>query len=137
MLDTTLHFILKQRFLVIMAAVILLVAGAMTWFNLPIDAFPDVTNVQVMILTKAQGLTPEDIERLVTFSIETQMGGLPDVREVRSLSQSGLSQVIVIFEDQVDTYFARRLVFERLAGARLPEGIEPELGPISTGLGEI
>ncbi len=137
MLDTTLHFILKQRFLVIMAAVILLVAGAMTWFNLPIDAFPDVTNVQVMILTKAQGLTPEDIERLVTFPIETQMGGLPDVREVRSLSQSGLSQVIVIFEDQVDTYFARRLVFERLAGARLPEGIEPELGPISTGLGEI
>jgi len=137
MLDTTLHFILKQRFLVIMAAVILLVAGAMTWFNLPIDAFPDVTNVQVMILTKAQGLTPEDIERLVTFPIETQMGGLPDVREVRSLSQSGLSQVIVIFEDHVDTYFARRLVFERLAGARLPEGIEPELGPISTGLGEI
>ncbi len=137
MLDTTLHFILKQRFLVIMAAVILLVAGAMTWLNLPIDAFPDVTNVQVMILTKAQGLTPEDIERLVTFPIETQMGGLPDVREVRSLSQSGLSQVIVIFEDHVDTYFARRLVFERLAGARLPEGIEPELGPISTGLGEI
>ncbi len=137
MLDTTLHFILKQRFLVILAAVILLVAGGMTWLNLPIDAFPDVTNVQVMILTKAQGLTPEDIERLVTFPIETQMGGLPDVREVRSLSQSGLSQVIVIFEDQVDTYFARRLVFERLAGARLPEGVEPELGPISTGLGEI
>ncbi len=139
MLDTTLHFILRQRFLVILAAVILLIAGTVTWLGLPIDAFPDVTNVQVMVLTKARGLTPQEVERLVTFPIETQMGGLPDIRQLRSLSQSGLSQVVVIFEDDVDTYFARQLVFERLAGAsdHLPEGIEPELGPISTGLGEI
>ena len=139
MLNTTLHYVLKQRFLVILASVILLVAGVSTWLNLPVDAFPDVTNVQVMVLTKAPGLTPEEIERLVTFPIETQMGGLPDIRQVRSLSQSDLSQVVVIFEDDVDTYFARQLVFERLAQAaeNLPEGVEPELGPISTGLGEI
>lgn len=139
MLDTSLHFVLKQRFLVILGAVILLVAGVFTWINLPVDAFPDVTNVQVMILTKAPGLTPEEIERLVTFPIETHMGGLPDIKQVRSLSQSGISQVVVIFEDDVDTYFARQLVFERLAqaGEKLPDGVEPELGPISTGLGEI
>jgi cobalt-zinc-cadmium resistance protein CzcA len=111
----------------------------MTWLRLPIDAFPDVTNVQVMILTESRGLSPEEVERLITFPIETQMSGLPDVQQVRSLSQSGLSQVVVIFEDHVDTYFARQLVFERLAMVRegLPEGAEPELGPISTGLGEI
>jgi len=139
MLETTLHFILKQRFMVMMAGVILLVTGAMSWLRLPIDAFPDVTNVQVMILTEAQGLSPEEVERLITFPIEIEMGGLPDVTQIRSLSQSGLSQVVVIFEDHVDTYFARQLVFERLAGAarHLPEGTEPELGPISTGLGEI
>ncbi|MBE0537223.1 MAG: efflux RND transporter permease subunit [Phycisphaerae bacterium] len=139
MLDATLHFILRQRLLLILSAVILLAAGTIAWLHLPIDALPDVTNIQVMIFAEAPGWTPEEIERLVTFPIETQMGGLPDVREVRSLSQSGLSQVIVIFEDDVDTYFARQLVFQRLAEARdqLPEGVEPKLGPISTGLGEI
>jgi cobalt-zinc-cadmium resistance protein CzcA len=107
-----------------------------TW---PIDAFPDVTNEQVMILTEVSGLTPAEVERLITFPIEVDMGGLPDVKQVRSLSKTGLSQVIVIFEDHVDTYFARQVVFERLAQVRdkLPEGAEPELGPISTGLGEI
>ena len=139
MLDTTLQFILRQRFLVLLLGGIVLLLGGITWTRLSIDAFPDVTNVQVMVLTEARGLSPEEVERLVTFPIETQMSGLPDVRQVRSLSQSGLSQVVVIFEDRVDTYFARQLVFERLAMVRegLPEGVEPELGPISTGLGEI
>jgi cobalt-zinc-cadmium resistance protein CzcA len=139
MLDKTLQFILRQRFLVLLLGAILLLVGGVTWVRLPIDAFPDVTNVQVMILTEAQGFSPEEVERLITFPIETQMSGLPDVRQVRSLSQSGLSQVVVIFEDHVDTVFARQLVFERLAFARdsLPEGMDPELGPISTGLGEI
>ncbi|MBN2269984.1 MAG: efflux RND transporter permease subunit [Sedimentisphaerales bacterium] len=139
MLDRLLHFILHQRLFIVLVSIVLLAAGIIAWTRLPIDAFPDVTNQQVMILTEAHGLTPEDVERLITFPIEIEMGGLPDVRQVRSLSKTGLSQVVVIFEDRADIYFARRLVFERLAQVtgKLPEGIEPELGPISTGLGEI
>lgn len=139
MLDTMLQFILRQRLLMLLFGAIILVLGLFAWMNLPIDAFPDVTNVQVMILAEAQGFSPQEVERLVTFPIEIQMSGLPDVRLVRSLSQSGLSQVVVIFEDDVDTYFARQLVFERLSLAQdnLPDGVEPEMGPISTGLGEI
>ena len=139
MLDKFIHFVLKQRFLVILGSILLLGAGVAAWKNLPIDAFPDVTNEQVMILTDASGLTPAEVERLVTFPIEIGMGGLPDVKQIRSLSKTDLSQVIVTFEDHVDTYFARQLVFERLAQVRdeLPEGAETELGPISTGLGEI
>ncbi len=139
MFTDILRFMLRQRLLIILAAVILLGAGVLAWHNLPIDAFPDVTNVQVMIITNAPSLAPSEVERLVTFPIEIEMGGLPDVKQVRSVSKSGLSQVVVIFEDHVDTYFARELVFQRLANAReqLPEGVEPELGPISSGLGEI
>ena len=139
MLDKFIHFILKQRFLVILGSILLFGAGVVAWKNLPIDAFPDVTNEQVMILTEAPGLAPAEVERLITFPIEVSMGGLPDVKQVRSLSKTDLSQVIVIFEDHVDTYFARQLVFERLAQVKdeLPEGAETELGPISTGLGEI
>jgi cobalt-zinc-cadmium resistance protein CzcA len=101
MLDNFLHFILKQRLLVILGSIVLLVAGIIAWKNLPIDAFPDVTNEQVMILTEAPGLTPAEVERLITFPIEVGMGGLPDVKQVRSLSKTDLSQVIVIFEDHV------------------------------------
>ena len=139
MFDKLLHFILHQRLFIVLVSIILLAAGIIAWTHLPIDAFPDVTNQQVMILTEAPGLTPEEVERLITFPIEIDMGGLPDVRQVRSLSKTGLSQVVVIFEDHVDIYFARRVVFERLAqvASKLPEGVEPELGPISTGLGEI
>jgi len=139
MLEKLLQFILHQRLLIILAAILLLGAGVIAWNHLPMDAFPDATNQQVMILTNAPGLTPTEVERLVTFPIEINMGGLPGVRQVRSLSKIGLSQVIIIFEDKIDTYFARQVVFERLAQAadQLPEGIEPELGPISTGLGEI
>ncbi|MEW6357243.1 MAG: CusA/CzcA family heavy metal efflux RND transporter [Planctomycetota bacterium] len=139
MLDHFIRFILSQRLLVIIATVVLVAAGIVAWRHLPIDAFPDVTNVQVMILTDAPGLAPVDVEQQITFPIELAMQGLPDVRQVRSLSKAALSQVIVVFEDHVDIYFARQLVFERLAEARegLPEWAEPEMGPISTGLGEI
>ncbi|UCG50106.1 MAG: efflux RND transporter permease subunit, partial [Phycisphaerales bacterium] len=139
MLNKLTHFVLHQRLLVILGTAVLLAAGVIAWRRLPIDAFPDVTNQQVMILTNAPGLTPEEVERQVTFPIEIEMGGLPGVRQVRSLSKTGLSQVVVIFEDDVDTYFARQVVFERLAqvAEKLPENAEPELGPISTGLGEI
>ena len=139
MFDRLIHFAMTQKLLMVMAGVVLLVAGAFAWQRLPIDAFPDVTNVQVMILAEAPGLAPGEVERLITKPIEIEMGGLPKVKQVRSVSKAGLSQVIVIFEDDVDTYFTRQVVFERLAQAkdRLPAGVEPEMGPISTGLGEV
>jgi cobalt-zinc-cadmium resistance protein CzcA len=139
MLDGLIHFVLRQRLLVLIATLVLVAVGLFAWHALPIDAFPDVTNVQVMVLTEAPGLAPLDVERQITFPIELAMQGLPDVRQVRSLSRAALSQVIVVFKDHVDIYFARQLVFERLQSARgsLPEGTEPEMGPISTGLGEI
>jgi cobalt-zinc-cadmium resistance protein CzcA len=139
MLDHLLRFVLKQKILMILAGAVLLGAGVFAWQKLPIDAFPDVTNVQVMILAEAPGLAPSEVERLITVPIEMEMGGLPKVRQVRSSSKAGLSQVIIVFDDDADTYFTRQVVFERLAAARenLPAGIEPEMGPISTGLGEI
>ena len=138
-MNTFIHFIARQRLLVMLLTLVLVGLGGHAWIRLPIDAFPDVSNNQVMILTEAPGLSPVDVERQVTFPIEISMNGLPRVREVRSLSKATLSQVIVVFEDDVDIYFARQLVFERLSDVRerLPRGIKPELGPISTGLGEI
>ena len=132
-------FLLRQRWFVVAATLLLCIAGAVAWTRLPIDAFPDVTNVQVMVLTEAAGLSAADVEQQVTYPIEQQMGGVPRVTQVRSLSKPGLSQVIVVFEDDTDIYFARQQVFERIQGAKeqLPAGSEPELGPISTGLGEI
>jgi cobalt-zinc-cadmium resistance protein CzcA len=131
--------VLGHRMMVLVGSALAVILGVVAWRHLPIDAFPDVSNQQVMILTEAEGLGPLDVEQQITFPIETVMGGLPHVRSVRSLSKTALSQVVVVFEDQVDTYFARQLVFERLQIARdqLPEGVEPEMGPISTGLGEI
>ncbi len=139
MLDHILRFALKQKMLMILAAAVLLGAGLFAWRKLPIDAFPDVTNVQVMILAEAPGLAPSEVERLITVPIEQEMGGLPKVKQVRSSSKAGLSQVIIVFDDDADTYFTRQVVFERLAAAKekLPDGVEPEMGPISTGLGEI
>ena len=138
-MHTFITFLLRQRWFVIAATLLLCVAGWIGWTRLPIDAFPDVTNVQVMVLTEAPGLSAADVEQQVTYPIEQQMGGVPRVTQVRSLSKAGLSQVIVVFEDDTDIYFARQQVFERLQGAKeqLPAGVEPELGPISTGLGEI
>jgi len=132
-------FLLKNRFLVLLAAGVAVVAGVVAWTRLPIDAFPDVTNPQVMILAQAPGLAAVDVEQRVSYPIEQAMRGLPRVTQVRSLSKAGLSQVVVVFEDGVDTYWTRQLVFERLTIARedLPPDVEPELGPISTGLGEI
>src|SRR5512142_2563772 len=132
-------WILANRFLVVVAAVCLAIGGAVAWTHLPIDAFPDVTNTQVMVLAKAPGLAAVDVESRVSFPIEQVLRGLPRVKQVRSLSKAELSQVVVVFEDGVDTYWTRQIVFERLAAARerLPPGVGPELGPISTGLGEI
>ena len=131
--------LLSNRMLVLLGTVLLAAAGAVAWVRLPIDAFPDVTNTQVMILATAPGLAAADVEQRVSYPIEQVMGGLPRVRQVRSLSRAGLSQVVIVFDDGADTYWTRQVVFERLAMAReqLPPGVEPELGPISTGLGEI
>ncbi|MBC8367317.1 efflux RND transporter permease subunit [bacterium] len=131
--------LLANRGLVLAATVLVLFLGMAAWSRMPVDAFPDMSNQQVMILSEAPALGPLDVERQITFPIETVLGGLPDLKQVRSVSKTGLSQVVVVFEDHVDTYFARQLVFERLQMAReqLPHGVEPELGPISTGLGEV
>jgi cobalt-zinc-cadmium resistance protein CzcA len=139
MLDKFINFVLHQRLLVLIGTLVLFFAGILAWMMLPIDAFPDATNVQVTILTEAPGLAPVDVEQQITFPLELAMQGLPDVRQVRSLSKAVLSQVVIVFEDNVDTYFARQLVFERLQAAKkaLPHWAEPEMGPISTGLGEI
>ena len=140
MVEKLLNFSLAQRFVVIIASLMLVVIGALSWQQLTLDAVPDITNNQVQINTDTGGLSPLEVEKLVTFPIETAMGGVPGRLEVRSLSQYGLSQVTVVFEDSTDTYFARQLVNERLNGVReqLPAGVEaPQLGPVSTGLGEV
>ena len=138
-MNAFISWVLKNRLLIVIATAVAIVLGAIAWARLPIDAFPDVTNTQVMIISKAPGLAAEDVEQQVSYPIEQAMGGLPHVTLVRSLSRAELSQVVVIFEDGAETYWTRQVVFERLADVRetLPPGVEPELGPISTGLGEI
>ncbi len=130
---------LRQRLLILIALVGLVGYGIYSALNLPVDAFPDVTNIQVQVITTWPGMAPVEVEQQVTFPIEVQMSGLPDLVELRSLSKFGLSLVTLVFQDNVDIYFARQLVLERLIEARekLPKGAEPTLGPISTGLGEI
>ncbi len=132
-------WLLGRRALVLLGTLVLTVLGVHAWTRLPIDAFPDVTGTQVMILTQAPGLAAVDVEQRVSFPIEQVMRGLPRVQQVRSLSKAELSQVVIAFEEGAETYWTRQVVFERLAMARerLPAGLEPELGPISTGLGEI
>ena len=139
MLESILRFSIKRKFLVLV--MVLAVAGLGVWnfTKLPIDAVPDITNVQVIINTEAAGYTPLEIEQRVTFPLETALAGLPGLTYTRSVSRYGLSQVVAIFSDETDVYFARQLVNERLSAARseLPTGLEPQLGPIATGLGEI
>ncbi|HEX9883489.1 MAG: cytochrome-c peroxidase [Deltaproteobacteria bacterium RBG_13_58_19] len=139
MIEKIISGCLRQRFLVLMALVGLSAYGIYSAMKLPVDAFPDVTTIQVQVITTWPGMSPVEVEQQVTFPIEVQMAGLPDLVELRSLSKFGLSLVTVVFEDSVDIYFARQLVLERLLAARekLPPKSEPVLGPISTGLGEI
>ena len=138
-MNNIIGFLLKQRVFVLIMTILIGAAGLYSWHRLPIDAFPDVTNVQVMILTKVPGFTSIDVEQRVTFPIEQRMSGLTNVIQVRSVSKSEISQVVIIFEDGTDIYFARQQVFERLSEAKedLPAGCVPEMTPITTGLGEI
>ena len=140
MLNRIIDFSLKQKFVAIAVTVILAAGGIRAITKIPINSQPDVTPVQVLIITKAGRYSPYDVEQLVSYPIETTMNGLPDVKEVRSISQFGLSAVTVQFEEGTDIYFARQLVSQRLQSIRdeLPEGVStPQLGPISTAMGEI
>ncbi len=139
MLERVLQFSIRQRWMILMATLGMAALGVYNYQRLPIDAVPDITNVQVQINTEAAGFSPVEAEQRITFPIETVMAGLPHLKETRSISRYGLSQVTVIFEDGTDIYFARQLVSERIqeAKGKLPPGIEPAMGPIATGLGEI
>lgn len=139
MFDRIIRFAIEHRWLVIAAVLGMAAYGVYSYQKLPIDAVPDITNVQVQINTSAPGYSPLETEQRITYPIETVMAGLPDLKQTRSLSRYGLSQITVIFKDGTDIYFARQLVNQRIQEAKsgLPDGIEPAMGPISTGLGEI
>ncbi|MGR3967109.1 CusA/CzcA family heavy metal efflux RND transporter [Pseudomonas sp. 910_23] len=139
MFERLIQFAIEQRVIVLLAVLLMAGVGIASYQKLPIDAVPDITNVQVQINSAAAGFSPLETEQRITFPIETAMAGLPGLQQTRSLSRSGLSQVTVIFKDGTDLFFARQLVNERLQVARgqLPDGIETAMGPISTGLGEI
>ncbi len=140
MINALIRFSIAQKLVVLLLVAIMAAAGAYSLINLPIDAVPDVTNVQVQVLTGAPSLAPLEIERQITFPVEVAMSGLPNVEEIRSVSKFGISNVTIIFNDSTDIYFARQLILERLAAAReqIPANIgSPEMGPIATGLGEI
>jgi len=137
-LNRIIDFSLRNRALVILGVVAASLAGALSLRYLDIDAFPDTTPVQVQINTVAPALGPEEVERQITFPIEQAIGGLPGLEQLRSISKFGLSQVVVVFEDGVDIYFARNLINERLAAVELQPGISrPKMGPVATGLGEV
>jgi len=139
MFERLIQFAIEQRIIVLLAVLLMACVGIASYQKLPIDAVPDITNVQVQINSAAAGFSPLETEQRITFPIETAMAGLPGLQQTRSLSRAGLSQVTVIFKDGTDLFFARQLVNERLQVAReqLPTGIETAMGPISTGLGEI
>ncbi|MEY3884369.1 MAG: hypothetical protein RIS87_144 [Pseudomonadota bacterium] len=139
MIESLIRGALRQRIIVVVVAIAMLVFGLYAAQNLSVDAFPDVTNVQVQIATPATGKSPEEVERFITVPLEIAMTGLPGLVEMRSLNKNSLSLITLVFKDNVNVYFARQLVMERMAEAvgRMPKGIRPVLGPVSTGLGEV
>lgn len=139
MIEAIVRASLRQRLVLLVVFVALGVFGARSVQKLSLDAFPDVTNVQVQVATEAPGRSPEEVERFVTVPIEIALTGLPGLREMRSLNRAGLSLVTLVFSDATDVYFARQLVLERLieVQSRLPQGTVPVLGPVSTGLGQV
>ncbi len=138
MLNWLIDFSLRNRAVVLVAVLAMVVAGAFSLQFLDVDAFPDTTPVMVQINTVAPSLSPEEVERQLTFPLEQAIAGLPGLEKLRSISKFGLSQVVVIFEDGTDIYFARQLINERVGTVELPAGIErPKMGPVSTGLGEV
>ncbi|MBS1212667.1 MAG: heavy metal efflux pump, cobalt-zinc-cadmium, partial [Proteobacteria bacterium] len=139
MIESLIRAALDQRIVVVVGAVAMIFFGVNAVQKLSVDAFPDVTNIQVQIATETAGRSPEEVERFVTVPLEIAMTGLPGLTEMRSLNKNGLSLITLVFTDQTDVYFARQLVMERLMEVqqRMPEGVTPILGPVSTGLGEV
>src|SRR5215475_3752127 len=139
MTDNFIAFFYRERLLVAVVSMLIVAGGILALYRLNVDAFPDVTPVQVEIDTEAQGLAPQEVEQLITFPIENVMNGISGVVRVQSISKFGLSVVTVYFSDDIDIYFARQQVSERLVLAkdRIPSGFEPEMGPITTGTGQI
>jgi cobalt-zinc-cadmium resistance protein CzcA len=139
MLEKIIALVLRQKGSILVFSSLLVAFGIYSYSKLPIDAFPDVTNIQVEVVSHANGLSALEIERSVTYPIEMSMRGLPGIKQMRSVTKFGLSLVTMVFEDNIDIYFARQLVFERLAEARenVPQGVEVALGPIATAMGEI
>src|SRR4051794_12028324 len=139
MISRILALSIQHRWIVVVFAVIAVVVGAWSLARLPIDAVPDITNKQVQVNTSAPALSPAEIEKQVTLRIETALTGIPGLDNTRSISRNGFSQVTAVFTEKTDVYFARQQVGERLLELRpnLPPGVEPKMGPISTGLGEI
>ena len=131
--------LIKHKWIILISFFIIIIVGLYSFFTIPIDAFPDLTNNQVQILTDTKGMAPVESEELVTIPVESIVMGVPDIEDIRSVSKLGLSIVTIVFKDNVDIYFARQLVNERVQSAisKLPSGITPELGPITTGMGEI
>ena len=140
MLDKIIHYSIKNKLVIGLLTVALIIWGGYSLTQLPIDAVPDITNNQVQVITVAPSQSALDIERLVTFPVEQTMATIPEIEEIRSFSRFGLSVVTIVFHDNVDVYWARQQVSERLttASRQIPEGVaEPELAPLTTGLGEI
>jgi heavy metal efflux system protein len=140
MLEGLFTFSLRYRFLIIVFTLLIIVAGFFALRELPIDAVPDITSVQVQVLTRTAPMGPVEVERYVSFPVEAAMSGIQDVEQIRSISRFGISAVTVVFKEHVNIYWARQQVSERLVQARenIPQGFgTPELGPISTGLGEV
>jgi len=139
MLEAVLHFSIKNRWLIVLLTIMAAAVGVYSLSKLPIDAVPDITNNQVQINAAAPSLSPIEVEKQVTFPIENALAGIPGLQSTRSLSRNGFAQVTAVFEDDINIYFARQQVSERLgeAGESIPPGVEPILGPIATGLGEV
>jgi cobalt-zinc-cadmium resistance protein CzcA len=139
MLNRIVDFHLEHRWFVLIGVIAIVAAGAYSIAEIPIDAFPDLTNNQVVVISNCPAMPPGEVEQLVTFPIETSLMGIPNTEGIRSISKFGLSMVTIVFQDSVNTYFARQLVNERLqeVRSRLPEGIEPSLGPVATAFGEV
>src|SRR5512135_2929148 len=139
MLERLMALSLRNRLLALLIVVLVAAAGSWAVTTIPIDAFPDVTNIQVEVVSTAPGLSPLEIERMVTYPIESSMRGLPGLVTMRSVTKYGISVVTVVFRDDVDIYFARQQVHERISDVErsLPAGVETEMGPVATAMGEI
>ncbi len=137
-MEKLIELVIRRRAVVLCLALVLCIVGTVAFLDLPFDAFPDTTPVMVQVNASVPGWAAEEIERQITFPIERELSGLTGLTEVRSISKFGLSQVTLVFSDDIDIYLARQQVAERLVSIALPEGVPtPQLGPVSTGLGEI